>query len=143
MRERAAVNRRMMVGVAGAILTALLLWVGFHIYKRPGGLTDRGSGGTALPEWAAANVRPATLFECYEHARENVPPRNDTGIRQRGWTAPPMPVELVRGAVNEKSAAEERELLGWIEKWDANYRAGRAGFDPVSRNALEGILERT
>jgi len=142
MRER-AVNKRMMLGAVGALVIVLLAWVGYLIYKRPGNPGERSGGGSAAAsQWAAANVRPATLFECYEHARENVPPRNDTGVRQRNWQAPPMPLEVIRAAVNDKSSAEERELLGWMEKWDANYRAGRP-IDPAWQMSLRAILERT
>jgi len=143
MRERAAVNRRMMVGAVGALVIILLLWVGYQTYKRPGSLGERSGGESlAASQWAPANVRPATLFECYEHARENVPPRNDTGVRQRGWQAPPMPLETIRAAVNEKSNADEGELLEWMEKWDANYRGGRPR-DPAEQMSLRAILERT
>src|SRR5213075_1485046 len=118
MQQREADHRRILVlalGVVGVGIVALLLWVWNRPDKNP--LMPKDQSREAAGEWKTASVRPATLFECYEHARENVPPRNDTGTRQRSWQAPPMPLETIRAAVNEKSAAGDRELLKWVENW--------------------------
>src|SRR5690349_12095909 len=38
----------------------------------------------------------AVLFDCYENALENVPPRTDTSKRQWSWEAPPLPMDVAR-----------------------------------------------
>lgn len=136
-RRQNRVQKLVAAGVVGVLALVLIGWIGSVIFRSarkpaPGAnITGAASAGApaaavqAFAGYAPANVRPAVLYECYDHYRENVPPRNDTSARQRNWRPPPMPLELIRSAVaGQPEDAREQELLNWFESWDAGYRSG-------------------
>jgi len=85
-----------------------------------------------------ADLKVALLFDCYEHALENVPPRWDTSSRQRNWKAPPPPLPLLKSALN----GSEPKLLSWMQTWDEDLRKGIQTV-PQELPELEGLLRET
>lgn len=103
----------------------------------------------ALPEgFRPVDLKVALLFDCYEHALENVPPRWDTSSRQRNWKAPPPPVELLReacgmGILPMNHGQDARATLrAWIEDWDARLKRGILTTQ-TELSELEGLLRET
>jgi hypothetical protein len=67
----------------------------------------------------AVDLPVALLFDCYENALENVPPRTDTSYRQWSWEAPPLPMDVARGKLRKAGASEnDRKILAWLEDWE-------------------------
>jgi hypothetical protein len=123
MRNKSARN----VGVVVLLLLALMLSYWYWNRKTDSSgagenvIADTGPGAGRKP----AKVRGAVLYDNYEHYRENVPPRTDTKARANAWQPPPMPLQVIRAAIEAQSPGErENDLLSWMEAWDKGYREG-------------------
>lgn len=65
----------------------------------------------------------ALLFDCYENALENVPPRTDTSKRQWSWEAPPLPMDVARRELSKPGANEsDKKVLAWLELWEEGWK---------------------
>jgi hypothetical protein len=65
----------------------------------------------------------ALLFDCYENALENVPPRTDTSKRQWSWEAPPLPMDVARAELTKPGATEsDKKVLAWLEDWEFGWK---------------------
>src|SRR3954471_18353952 len=142
MSNRASASRPIIAAVVALLLIALCFWA-WHSFIKPLP-SPRTSGDVVIISplasgRAPANIRSAVLYNCYEHARENVPPRNDTSARANNWRPPPMPLETARAAITDK-IGPDGALLAWIENWERSYRAGVS-----TRNTplLNSLLEQT
>src|SRR2546423_715171 len=110
MSNRASGNSQIIAHIViGFVVTAMLAWA-WHSFIRPTHPSNVSGGLTVASDLAAgrapASIRSAVLYDCYEHARENVPPRNDTSVRANNWRPPPMPLETARAAITDKTVAD-------------------------------------
>src|SRR5947209_11685355 len=142
MSNRASATRPIVAAVCALLLIVLLLWT-WHSFYKPSHAPDISrevpTNSALAAGRAPANIRSAVLYDCYEHARENVPPRNDTSARANNWRPPPMPLETARAAISDKKGADGA-LIEWLENWDTSYRAGK----PILNQAkLISLLDRT
>src|SRR5437868_5491737 len=146
MSNRAAIRRRIVASVMilGFIALALGVWR-WHSLHKPGSTPQIAQSPGIDPALAAgrtpASIRSAVLYDCYEHARENVPPRNDTSARANNWQPPPMPGDLVRAAA-DKSSAADAQLIQFLKNWEIQYRFGKQ-FDGVQLAQLMSAVEQT
>src|SRR6185436_15292445 len=144
MADRAAIRRRIVASIIALVLIVLglALWR-WHSLKKstqsPQIAEDPSIDSSLAAGRAPANIRSAVLYDCYENARENVPPRNDTSAREKNWRPPPMPLETARAAIADKNGPDGA-LLTWLENWDTNYRAGKPILD---QSRLVSILNET
>src|SRR5580765_7428010 len=129
MSDRASIRRRIAASVVVLILIALAL--GFWKWRplnKPAPTPQIAQNSNIDPALAAgrasASIRSAVLYDCYEHARENVPPRNDTSARANNWQPPPMPSDLIRAAADNASASDA-QLIEILKNWDNQYRSGK------------------
>src|SRR5258706_15542710 len=126
-------KKKRMIGVALAMsfAAALVAWVGWLVFwpaadrrmvivpalqvARP--LTTGGI------QHKAVDLPVALLFDCYENALENVPPRTDTSKRQWSWEAPPLPMDVARAELTKTGGTEnDRKVLAWLEDWEEGGR---------------------
>ena len=146
MANRASANRPIIAAVVIALLAITTgLWV-WHSFLGPARRPDISrevptSDSALVAGRAPASVRGAVLYDCYDHARENVPPRNDTSARANNWQPPPMPAELIRAAA-DKSSSSDAGLIEFLKNWQAQYRAGKK-LDGVQLAQLMSFLEQT
>src|SRR6266550_965101 len=160
MSNRAFASRPIVATLCALLLIGLAFWAWHSFHKPPASPSISGNistDSTLAAGRAPASIRSAVLYNCYEHARENVPPRNDTSARANNWRTPPMPLETARAAITDKTGPDGA-LLEWIENWDKSYRAGvstrntpllnslldhtKLGFEPLFNiGAAMGFLE--
>jgi hypothetical protein len=143
MSDRASTRRRVLASVVLLILIALPVWKFWHSRNKPTPAPQSAQNSNIDPTLAAgrapAGIRSAVLYDSYDHARENVPPRNDTSARADAWQPPPMPLATARATITDKTGPDGA-LLAWMEDWDRSYRAGVS-----TRNTplLTSLLDRT
>jgi hypothetical protein len=145
MADRAAIRRRMLARVTVVILIALAFFTWHGLHKPPP--TPQLSHDAAIDPTLAAgrapvSIRSAVLYDCYEHARENVPPRNDTTARSNNWQPPPMPADVIRAASAQKLNSSDAQLLEFLKKWETQYRAGQS-LDGIQLAQLTSFLDQT
>jgi hypothetical protein len=118
--------RAMPVGVLAALLAGAV-WVFWPAGERRRVVVSQSdrprpvmSDGLALKP---VDLPVALLFDCYENALENVPPRTDTSKRQWSWEAPPLPMDVARRELGKPGASEnDRKVLAWLEGWEEGWK---------------------
>ncbi|HMC09870.1 MAG TPA: hypothetical protein VKH44_01215, partial [Pirellulaceae bacterium] len=128
MEKRSAASRLTIAVIILLLLIGISIWT-WHSFLRPPRLTEVSRdviGDSSLPNGRTpVAIRGAVLYDCYEHYRENVPPRNDTKARANHWQPPPMPAEIIRIASAEKLSPGDTQLLEYLKNWESGYRSGR------------------
>ncbi|HEV8293099.1 MAG TPA: hypothetical protein VGP94_14285, partial [Tepidisphaeraceae bacterium] len=147
MSDRASVSIRGIIATAVVLLfiIAFAFWGWHSLHKTTGSpqiSRQAGVDSSLAAGRAPASVRGAVLYDCYEHARENVPPRNDTSQRANAWQPPPMPMDIIRAAASSKGSASDGELIEFLKSWESAYRSGK-NLDDVQRAQLSSLLEQT
>src|SRR4051812_11709363 len=146
MSDRAAIRRHIFASIIAVILIALAVWM-FWPPRNQGTVSSQISLNPAVDPTlaggrAAASIRSAVLYDCYDHARENVPPRNDTTARANNWQPPPMPADIIRSASAQNPSPPHAQLLEFLQNWLTLYRDGKR-LDAAQLAQLTAYLDQT